>query len=390
MEKGIFIFSIVAISFIGFVSMKRPTTQKAKSPVKASFFKNVLDTLPVQKDEDVKDTVPAIGVFTNISSIVNKDDNSETKTITANDKNGEKYKIIMKNDELLELYVNDKKIPPEEINKYEKLITAIEQAAEYRQKEDMIKMKMAQVEQNKKMKELDAERNELMERLSALDAERAELEHERNKQSTDHEWEDAAGLKYLDDLKMKMRNEDLKNQTFDQLLYDNKQELLRKNAKTDEFFQKQLFDEKEKTFDNNYENPILNELKENILQKQLFNEKALNNEYKNPLLNNRDAFENYQQQLLKENMFQNNLLEQEQRTNILIDPIIQEMVMENIIPPHQEEVSFELNDKAFIVNGKKQPSEVHERFKKKYLKNEGDYFKFSRKDGHTSTTIHLK
>ena len=81
--------------------------------------------------------------------------------------------------------------------------------------------------------------------------------------------------------------------------------------------------------------------------------------------------------------------QQQQRTYILIDPIIEDMVEEKIIPPHQEEMSFELNDDTFIVNGKKQSAEVLDRFKKKYLKKDGDYFKFTRKNGSTSTTIHL-
>ena len=55
------------------------------------------------------------------------------------------------------------------------------------------------------------------------------------------------------------------------------------------------------------------------------------------------------------------LEQQQQRTYVLIDPIIEDMAEEKIIPPHQEEMSFELNDDAFIVNGKKQSAEVLDR-----------------------------
>jgi len=71
----------------------------------------------------------------------------------------------------------------------------------------------------------------------------------------------------------------------------------------------------------------------------------------------------------------------------LVDPIIQDMMMQNVIPEGQNDLSFELTGKMFTVNGKKQPAEVHERFKAKYLKKDGDYFKFSKKDGHTSISI---
>src|SRR5438552_9688521 len=123
-----------------------------------------------------------------------------------------------------------------------------------------------------------------------------------------------------------------------------------------------------------------NQILENNVQQKLFHEKLMQNELD----------EKYQKELFNEKFdtFKEEAFEkQQQRTYILIDPIIEDMVEQKIILPHPEDVSFELNNKTFIVNGKKQPAEVHERFKKKYLRKDEDYFKFSRKNG--STTIHL-
>jgi hypothetical protein len=72
-----------------------------------------------------------------------------------------------------------------------------------------------------------------------------------------------------------------------------------------------------------------------------------------------------------------------------IHPIIEDLIAEGLIPPQQEELSFELNNKSLIVNGKKQPAEMHEKFKNKYIKKDSHLFKYSRKNGSTSTTINI-
>jgi len=253
------------------------------------------------------------------------------------------------------------------MDNYKEIINTIEEEAGTRQKTDMVKMKMAQAEQGKKIMQLDAERSELLQRLSALDEERAKLDYGRTKQPRDREWEDAATLNFLDDLKMKIRTEDLKNREPDQFLLKN-QLLLKQiqDADAEKKLQMQLFDEKAKTLSDDHLYDLLGNYKDALKEngQQLFNDKF--------------------------KTFQNDALEQQQqRTNILVDPIIRDMVEEKIIPPQQEDLSFELNNKAFIVNGKKQSAEVRDRFREKYLKKEGDYFKYSRKNGSTSTTIKL-
>lgn len=53
----------------------------------------------------------------------------------------------------------------------------------------------------------------------------------------------------------------------------------------------------------------------------------------------------------------------------------------------KENISFNFNDKELIVNGAKQPSELHDRLKQKYLQKAGDYIIYKKNGNTTSTTI---
>jgi len=70
----------------------------------------------------------------------------------------------------------------------------------------------------------------------------------------------------------------------------------------------------------------------------------------------------------------------------LADPIIEEMLEHNLIATREGDLTFELSADKFIVNGKRQPAEVHNSFKEKYLKKNSDYIKFSRKNGSINIT----
>ena len=192
MEKGFFILSIVAIGFVGMVSMKQ-APEKKELPVNTSPANRVLDNIPVRFNE-IADTVPGPVEFKSLNSVINKDENGETRTITATDKSGQKYKLVMKNDDSMELYVNDKKIPAAELDNYQTLIDSMEHGVEFRQKKDMEKMKKAHGEQSEKIMKLDAERMELMRKLATLDEERAKVYYEYMKKLKDLEWENAAEM----------------------------------------------------------------------------------------------------------------------------------------------------------------------------------------------------
>jgi hypothetical protein len=53
----------------------------------------------------------------------------------------------------------------------------------------------------------------------------------------------------------------------------------------------------------------------------------------------------------------------------------------------ENDLSFSLNDKELVVNGKKQPDQIHQQFKEKYIQNKSDRFIYSKKGNSTSITI---
>lgn len=366
MEKGILIFSIAVTSLIGFAT-RQSSVHWPLSTVHSPAVTTTADTIPTTQTSKETDSIPRLMEFNSVNSVSNKEGDSRNRIITAVDKNGKKYKLVEKNDEPVEMFVDGKKIPPGELGNYENIIKHIEEEVEFRERTMQEKMKKDQAEQGQKIAKLNAERNELLQKLSELDQERARLGSGKDNQLWDHEWESAANNKNFDlllNLKQdnQVRFDSLKNSELSPLLYEKLESLKKMNA--DNLFQQKLFNENRKDINDNYLDKFLREDFDQQHQTELLNEKL-------GLLNN-------------------SALEQQQyHTYVLIDPIIQDMVEQKIIPEHQEELSFELNNSSFIVNGKKQPTEIHERFRKKYLKKKGDYFKFSRRNGHSSTSINL-
>ncbi|HMG67095.1 MAG TPA: hypothetical protein VK588_05385 [Chitinophagaceae bacterium] len=145
--------------------------------------------------------------------------------------------------------------------------------------------------------------------------------------------------------------------------FNKNQDQFKLNFNTDALFQKKLFEQDREAQEKKYLTLLADAAPQKTLVETL----------------------NGQNILLHEQVLQ----DQQQNALILINPILEELQEEKIISLPQDETSFELNNKVLIVNGKKQPAEIHERFKKKFLKKDGDYFKFSRKNGHTSTSINL-
>jgi hypothetical protein len=237
------------------------------------------------------------------------------------------------------------------------------------------------------MVKLDAERMQLMQKLNALDEERAKLNHEYMKKLNDHEWENAAEMNlHYDDL-LKLRSESLNDPFFNYPL-----EL---DMNTDNILQKQLLNER---LNKLHADQLIQNENNEVLLKQLLNEnfntlkvdQLIQNENNQVLQKQLYNDQVLEKQLLNEkmNLLQDYQWEQQQpRTNNAIEPIIEDLLEEKIIST-QQELTFELNADKFVVNGKKQPAEVHNRYKEKYLKKNGDYYKYSRKNGSTSTTIH--
>jgi hypothetical protein len=358
--------------------MKQSPAEQKESSFSILPVTNPSDAVPDPHMERT-DTVPAPVEFKDLNAITNKDENGETRTITATVKNGKKYKLVMKNDNSLELFVNDKKIPASEMDTYQPVIDEMEQAVEFRQKKEIEKMKKAQGEQSEKLLKLDAERMELMRKLATIDEERAKLSSEYMRKFKDHEWENAAEMNLHYDNLWKSRQESLNDEFFHfpMELKLNSEDLLHQqllNESFNKFNTDQLFQQENNEL---FERQLL---QENFNQ---FNMDQLNQNENNKLFHEHLANE-------KMNLFRNFQWEQQQQwSGHAIEPIIEDMLDEKIISA-RENLSLELNADKFVVNGKKQPAEVHKRFQEKYLVKSSDYYKYSRKNGSVNITTHVQ
>jgi hypothetical protein len=73
-------------------------------------------------------------------------------------------------------------------------------------------------------------------------------------------------------------------------------------------------------------------------------------------------------------------------TNKEINSIIKDLRQNNLIS-NTDAFSFSLNNNELIVNGSRQPSELHQSLKQKYIHKPGDLFNYSKNNGNTSITI---
>ena len=69
-----------------------------------------------------------------------------------------------------------------------------------------------------------------------------------------------------------------------------------------------------------------------------------------------------------------------------VNSIIYDLTKNNVITTGND-LSFSLNNKELIVNGKKQPGNLHQSLKEKYLQKPGDHIRYSKKGGSTSINI---
>jgi hypothetical protein len=88
----------------------------------------------------------------------------------------------------------------------------------------------------------------------------------------------------------------------------------------------------------------------------------------------------------KAQVIQSGKLYRQGRTNDDVSRIIADLGNRNLVTD-ENDLSFSLSDKELVVNGKKQPAEIHQQFKEKYIQKKGDRFKYSKKGNSTSITI---
>ena len=85
-------------------------------------------------------------------------------------------------------------------------------------------------------------------------------------------------------------------------------------------------------------------------------------------------------------MIQSKKLYRQGRINDDVIRIIADLGEQNLVKD-ENNLSFSLNDKELVVDGKKQPAEIHQQFKEKYIQNNRDRFIYSKKGNSTSITI---
>ena len=74
------------------------------------------------------------------------------------------------------------------------------------------------------------------------------------------------------------------------------------------------------------------------------------------------------------------------RSNEEIGQIIRDLSVNNLVS-NQDDLSFSLDAKELVVNGQKQPADMHQKLKEKYIAKPGDHFSYSKKGGNTSINI---
>jgi hypothetical protein len=80
------------------------------------------------------------------------------------------------------------------------------------------------------------------------------------------------------------------------------------------------------------------------------------------------------------------LFRQERKSNDEVSQIISDLNNRKLASD-ADNLSFSLSNKELIVNGTKQPAEIHQQFKEKYIQKDNDRFNYSRKGNTTSITI---
>ena len=294
----------------------------------------------------------------------------------------EKIKQIDK--EMLELHEEKQKVrQKDQKEQLQKIKQLDKEMLELRQEKQKV-IEKRQKEQLEKIKQVDKEMHELRkEKLRTIEKDQQEGNTKMNKEIRDNYSRDyAEKIKLIEkdqkDQLKKLNSLNAQNyklrQEMNQKLQKGRTDDLRK-MKTIDDQNKKLYLDKMKRYELN-RTEQMNKLQERRVDKQ----KLLNEN--NAKLREIRLNEQKTQTLLRK---QERLLRQERLMSSL-EPIIADLKEENLLD-NSENFSFELDDDKLIVNGKKQPTEVHDRYKKKYITNPKNQYKFSQKGNTRNSTV---
>jgi bla regulator protein blaR1 len=365
MEKTVLILSIVGITAFGFITrqtmespvpvpaiktnMVKPVTREPQ-PIVAAFIlkkpvakqrKPAVLSLPKQD----MDTVPKKALqtkgelsFPNISSSSKSDGKTTESQVEATDNEGRHYSIKRVNGEMTSLAVNGTVIPQDKYDEYSEVIGQIDEAQRQRISKRKQDLELRKADRMVKQKEMTEKRKLLAQENRKELNRKMELRKELAKEN----FSKAGQNRKLLEQKTELRK----------LEYDQKKAEVMQNQK--------LYDQK----------------KTEIMQSERLYNLRKAEMIQNPKLYNQR----------KAQVIQSGKLYRQGRTNDDVSRIIADLGNRNLVTD-ENDLSFSLSDKELVVNGKKQPAEIHQQFKEKYIQKKGDRFKYSKKGNSTSITI---
>jgi bla regulator protein BlaR1 len=358
MENTVLFFTVISLSALGFISGKLPSHKSVQKNITAA----VSNTRPVinsqlnlnQRSFSIaNDTVPPPQRKKEMRQ-------TDKNQISITETDGKKYTITKKDGEIESIMENGKIVAQEDYPKYEKIIRDVEdrEALLENVRQEVIQKKM----------ELKEKHAELLQQNKQL---QDELLNNKLRMNEKMNLDEKMMLKQ----KMLLENNDLAEKQKEMKLLQESSKFMAN--------QRQLQKKMEALQTENLKKALMDKNHAYLLDKE-----ALMNEEKNQLLAGKmdlqkDRLEQLKMQLEFENKRKFDFAI---NNNDEIGSIIADLFAEKIIET-SDPLSFTLNNKELIVNGKKQSEEVFNKLKERFIHNKSDLFQYSHNKNSTSTTI---
>lgn len=313
-----------------------------------TIVQSVKNTKP---NREPKDTLPKeLLKFPNVSSVNNDDGKTRSSLVTAKASNGNTYNYKIEDGKIVELAVNGEKIRKDDFYKYQSIVDQIEivrgnetQKAIWMQQMDAARLHKEQALLNSKLIQLQAaDHADMLKKMSGAEIQSLKLQSEN-----------------------KLR---LLAQQDQAMLLDQKLEL-NKQQQTDLGKLLAEKDQLRQANDNLAMLKLQHSDKLDLLEAQKGQATLQLLESKNRLLAAQD--------------------DQFHDSNFTLSLIIADLAEANLFED-KINLGFTLNNDELIVDGKKQPSDVHETFRKKYIRNKKDHYIYKAGPNTRATDIYVE
>lgn len=354
MEKTVLLLGILGITAFSFIS------KEAKNPVPVAVINNEIikpfirepqamapmtiikkpvikqkKTIVLSLPQQDIDTVPKTASnqkeersFPSISSNSRNDGKNTESQIEATDNEGKHYTIKRIDGQITQLTVNGTVIPQDKYGDYSEVIGQLDEA----QRQHILKRK-----------------EYIQKRKEYLFARQKEMQEKRK------------------EIALKNRKE------MDQKLELKKEMQIENNLKREQ--NRKLFEQKKAEIIQNKK--LYNQKKAEMMQSE-----KLYNQRKAQVIQNEKLYHQRKAEVIQ----REKIFKPGRKSNDDISRIISDLNNRKLVSD-EDNLSFSLTNNELIVNGTKQPAEIHQQFKEKYLQNSGDRFNYSKKGNTTSITI---